>query len=132
MNFVRLVNIVNNMDFDLDKMYCGAIRRGDIFLAEFSGHEKPVVVLQDAILNERLETIVVVDILPHKVGDKIFKNEVLLRAHETGLGKDGICALHKVHTFTRGLMIAKKGELTKERLNDVYKAMDVNCGRFRD
>jgi mRNA-degrading endonuclease toxin of MazEF toxin-antitoxin module len=91
-----------------------------------------VAVLQDPVLNERLSTVVVAEIIPHKSGERIFKNEVLLKSEETGLGQDGICALHKILTIDRRLMIAKKSELTKEKLQDVYHAMDVNCGRFRD
>lgn len=120
------------MVFDLDKMYCGAIRRGDIFLCWQEKEEQPVVVLQDAILNERLSTVVVAQILSHQAGEKIFKNEVLLKATETGLGENGICALHKIFTVDRRQMIAKKGELTREKAQAVLEAMDINCGRFRD
>jgi len=120
------------MVFDLDKMYCGVIRRGDIFLMNEDEEEKPVVVLQDDILNQRLETAVVAEILPHKTGERIFKNEVLLKEKETGLGQDGICALHKIKSINRGLMVAKKGELKKEKIQEIYEAMDINCGRFRD
>lgn len=120
------------MRFDFDKMYCGAIRRGDIFLCMREKSELPVVVLQDAVLNERLSTVVVAEIIQHKAGDRIFKNEVLLHAAETGLGENGICALHKILTVDRRSMIAKKGELSQEKLREVLEAMDVNCGRFRD
>ncbi len=120
------------MRFDFDKMYCGAINRGDIFVCLQEKNDSPVVVLQDEVLNERLSTVVVARILPHKAGDRIFKNEVLLKGAETGLGENGICALHKIFSVDRRLMIAKKGELTGEKLQEVFEAMDVNCGRFRD
>jgi len=120
------------MGFDLDKMYCGVIQRGDVFLCLREKKEIPVIVLQDSVLNERLSTIVVSEIIPHQSGERVFSNEALLHGYETGLGQDGICALHKVFTIDRRLMIAKKGELTKERLQEIYHAMDVNCGRFRD
>lgn len=120
------------MRFDFDKMYCGAINRGDIFLCLQDKIDLPVVVLQDEVLNERLSTVVVARILAHKAGDKIFKNEVLLKGVETGLGENGICALHKILTVDRRLMVAKKGELTDEKLKEIFEAMDINCGRFRD
>jgi len=120
------------MVFDFEKMYCGAIRRGDVFLCLHDKKELLVVVLQDHILNERLSTVVVAQILPHQAGDKIFKNEVFLKGTETGLGENGIGALHKIFTVDRRQMIAKKGELTKEKLQEVFEAMDINCGRFRD
>ena len=52
------------MDFDLDKMYCGKIRRGDLFICEVSSKEKLVLVLQDDILNEGLPTVVCAEIAP--------------------------------------------------------------------
>jgi len=120
------------MPFDLDNMYCGAIKRGDIFLVVFSGKEQAVVVLQDSILNERLSTVVVVPIEPYKHGQTIFKNEVLLKAKETGFGEAGICMLHKIQPVSRQQMVAKKGEVAPEKLQDLYGALDINLGRFRD
>lgn len=120
------------MDFNLDKMYCGKIRRGDIFLYEAGNKEKAMVVMQDNILNEGLPTVVGAMILPYKKGEEIFANEILLKKNETGLGKDGICMLHKIITVDRRLVISKKGELKAEKLQEIYKALDVNLGRFRD
>ena len=127
-----------NNEFDLDKMYCGAIRRGDIFLFDNNhlintqSREKAVVVLQDNILNEGLPTIVCVLIEPYKTDEDVFPNEVILKKEETGLGKDGICMLHKIITVDRINMISKKGELSQEKLQEIYKALDINLGRFRD
>ncbi len=120
------------MTFELDNMYCGAIKRGDIFLVSFSGKEQAVVVLQDSILNERLGTVIAVPIESYKHGQKIFKNEVLLKEKETGFGEAGICMLHKLQPVNRTQMVAKKGEVTKEKLQELYAALDVNLGRFRD
>lgn len=129
------------MQFDLDKMYCGAIRRGDVFLYEEDGpltrsgepaQDKPVIVLQEDILNQGLPTVVCASVEPYEKGEEIFPNEVLLLAGETGLGKDGICMLHKILTIDRRYMIAKKGELKPEKLQEIYRALEVNLGRFRD
>lgn len=121
------------MEFDLDKMYCGKIKRGDIFLVDVgNGAERVVVVVQDDILNERLPTVVAVPIEPHRKGQHIFKNEVLLGEKETGLGQSGICMLHRIFTIDRTQLIAKKGEVSKEKLMDMYHALDVNLGKFRD
>lgn len=121
------------MDFDLDKMYCGKIRRGDIFLfGKEQESEKAVVVLQDDILNEGLPTVVCVSIEPYKKDENIFANEVFLKKDETGLGKDGICMLHKILTIDRRKLLSKKGELSPKRLQEIYKALEINLGRFRD
>jgi len=121
------------MDFDIDKMYCGAIKRGDIFLYEDEAKKiSTVVVLQDNVLNDGLPTIVCALVVPRQKDEEIFANEVLLKKDEIGLGQDGICMLHKMMTIGRHNLVAKKGELKIERLQQIYQAMDINCGRFRD
>ena len=120
------------MSFDFDKMYCGVIRRGDIMLCEYKKKERAIVILQDNILNESLPIIVSALIRPFKEGGEVFPNEVLLRKEKTGLGKDGICMLYKILTVDRRLINSKKGELSMEKLQEVYRAMDINLGRFRE
>lgn len=121
------------LHFDLDNMYCGAIRRGDIFLFESKQDgERAVVVLQDNVLNDGLPTVVCAPIEPAKKGTSVFANEVLLTKNETGLGQDGLCLLHKVCIADRRGLVAKKGELSSERLQEVYGALDITLGRFRD
>ena len=121
------------MKFDLDKMYCAAIRRGDIFVYEDKNDKKRIVlIIQDDVLNQSFPTVVCASIEPYKKSSSVFDNEVLLKDEETGLGKDGLCMLHKIITLDRRGLIAKKGELTKEKLREVFKAFDINLGRFRD
>ena len=40
--------------------------------------------------------------------------------------------LHRIMTIDRRKMIAKKGEVNKKKLREIYKAVDINFGRFRD
>lgn len=120
------------MDFDLDKMYCGKIRRGDLFVYEIDQEEKLAVVLQDDILNEGLPTVVCAGVLPYKNDEEVLPNEVMLDKKTTGLDKDGICMLHKIITVDRRKMIAKKGELNQEKMQEVFQALDIEMGRFRD
>ncbi|MBI2444209.1 MAG: type II toxin-antitoxin system PemK/MazF family toxin [Candidatus Magasanikbacteria bacterium] len=117
--------------FDLDKMYCGKIKRGDIFLAEHE-REQVVVVVQDDILNERLGTVLAVPVEPHRAGEPVFKNELLLSAKEINLGRPGVCLTHKLMTVDRRHLTAKKGELAPERLGELLAALDITLGRFRD
>lgn len=128
-----------DMDFNIDKMYCGVIHRGDIFLCEnnFSlfgneKEEKTVVILQDDVLNEGLPTVIGAVIEPYQEGDDVFANEVLLASDESGLGKEGICLAHKIFALDRRLISEKRGHLHPFRLQDIYKALDINLGRFRD
>jgi len=121
------------MQHDEDNMYCGAIRRGDVLLCiGEKGKEQLVVVLQDDVLNQTLPTIICAPIKLRKKGEEIFINEVLFKKHETGLGGDSVCFLHKILTIDRHQVIAKKAELKEERLQELYKAFDVTLGRFRD
>lgn len=120
------------MAFDLDNMYCGAIKRGDLFLCLLENDkEQAVVVLQDSILNERLGTVMVVPIVPYD-GGRTFKNEIVLKENETGFGNNGLCMLHKLCVVKREQFIAKKGELNLKKLQEIYGALDINLGRFRD
>ena len=120
------------MPFDLDKMYCGAVRRGDVFLVEEeNGKQRAIVILQDNILNDGLPTVVCAPVAPYEKGE-IMVNEVLLKKSETGLGQNGICLLHKMMTCERERLVTKKGELKPEKLQEFFKALDVNLGRFRD
>ncbi len=121
------------MEFDIDTMYCGAIKRGDIFLIQ--ADEKScmtAVVLQDSILNERLANVLVVPIVIRRAGERIFKNEVLLKKNETSFGKEGVCLLSNLVSVDRRLFRAKKGEIKPQRLAEFYAALDISLGRFRD
>lgn len=121
------------MDFNFDKMYCGAVRRGDIFLYERESDTKEMVlILQDNVLNDGLPTVVCALIKPHKNSEEVFANEVLISKDEIGVGVDGICMLHKIYTVPRELLVAKKGEVKSKTLDLIYKALDINLGRFRD
>ncbi|MEK7643806.1 MAG: type II toxin-antitoxin system PemK/MazF family toxin [Patescibacteria group bacterium] len=127
------------MDFDIDKMYCGVISRGDVFLfvGDFSAgdgknEKKTMVVLQDNVLNEGMPTVVGAVIEPYEEGDDVFANEVLLAREESGLGVEGICMTHKVFAVDRRLIMEKRGNLKPFRLQDIYQALDINLGRFRD
>ena len=120
------------MKFDLDKMYCGAIKRGDILLAHLEEGEEVVIAVQENILNERLSTVLAVPIEPHSAGKIVFKNELLLSAKELSLGQAGVCLPHKMKPYDRRRLTAKKGELNKQRLAELYSIIDVNLGRFRD
>ena len=114
-------------------MYCGAVRRGDIFLYERESNTKEtILVLQDNVLNDGLPTVVCALVKPYKKDDEVFANEVLVDKNELGVGVDGICMLHKIYTVPRELLVAKKGEVKSKTLDLIYKALDINLGRFRD
>lgn len=120
------------MDFNLDNMYCGAIRRGDVILAGVGKEESALVALQDFALNETLSTILCAPIKPHKKDSAVYVTDVLLPAKETGFGKDGVCLLYKIVPIDRRSIIAKKGELSVEKLQELFQALDIIFGRFRD
>jgi|GEM_PF-1278996 len=124
---------MNHSHFEIDNMYCGIIRRGDIFIYEDKKNEKKtVVVIQDDILNESLPTVVCAQVEEHEGKRSIFANEVFLPKEETGFPTDALCVLYRLESLDRRGMTIKKGELTNDRLQMVLKALDINCGRFRD
>jgi len=120
------------MSSDSDKMYCGTINRGDIFLYKNEDQEKMAVVLQDTVLNCGLPSVVCAPVDLEKKRDEVFANEVLLKKEDTNSDVEGICMLHKVVTIQRVNVFKKKGSLSKDKLNEIYFALDINLGRFRD
>ena len=120
------------MNFNLDNMYCGAIRRGDIILVGSGKDEAAMVALQDYALNETLHTILCAPIKPHRKDTHVYVTDVVLPAEETGLGKDGVVILYHIAPVDRRAIIAKKGELPPEKLHELFHALDVSLGRFRD
>lgn len=119
--------------FDFENMYCGLIRRGDIFLCELQPEkEVPVVVLQDTVLNGGLSSVVCAAIEPAHLHVSAAINEVVLHKDETGLGKESVCVMHMIMTIDRQKFISKKGEVKAETLKKMYAALDITLGRFRD
>lgn len=120
------------MVVDTDKMYCGLIKRGDIFLCEYNNQEKMVAVLQDSVLNRSLPTVTCAIIEPCHKDEDVFPNEVELEENNIWMDKKGICMLHKTVTVDRRLILSKKGELSEEKIKQIYCALDISLGRFRD
>ena len=121
------------MTDDFEKMYCGAIRRGDVLEGEIGeGKRSLLVVLQDDVLNQSLPTVLCALIERSEKTGGALVDEVILKSKETGSKEDGVCLLHKIYTVRRDRIYSKKGELSKEKLNEVYKALDVTLGKFRD
>jgi len=119
-------------NFDLDNMYCGAVKRGDILRCRIESKTKIAAVLQDDILNQSMPSIVCAEISPTANNEELFPNEVKLTSKETGLGKNSVCRLYKLYTVNRESVFAKKGELSQKKLTEIFKALDINLGRFRD
>ncbi|TAN32651.1 type II toxin-antitoxin system PemK/MazF family toxin [Patescibacteria group bacterium] len=120
------------MTNESENMYCGAIKRGEVFICDLAGKKAWALVLQDNVLNGCLPTVVCAPIEPRKKTDRLYINEVVLPGVETGLGKDGICLPYKIISIDRRRIIAKKGEVSKEKMAEVYQALDITLGRFRD
>jgi len=119
--------------FDIDNMYCGIVRRGDVVIYSDAKHKQlALLVLQDDILNETVSTVVCA-LIVHKDPERPnFLNEVLLQPSETGLSEDALCLSYKIGTFDRRGIIMKKGELRQKALQEVLDACDVTFGKFRD
>lgn len=121
-------------NFDLDKMYCAAIKRGEIFLVANHdlNEENLMIVVQDNVLNERLSTVLAIPVEPHHEAGAHFKNQLLLKPSETSLGVPAVCLPQKIEAVDRRRLLAKTGELAPDRLQDLFDILDINLGRFRD
>ena len=70
---------------DIDKMYCGAIRRGDVLECEIEkGKEGKVVALQDDVLSQSLPTVICAVIELYDKSGEALVNEVVLEKKDIG------------------------------------------------
>jgi mRNA-degrading endonuclease toxin of MazEF toxin-antitoxin module len=119
---------------DAEQMYGGALRRGDIVIAHREGGEAFFVVLQDDVLNDGLPSVVCaeLELYTKKRHKEIFPHEMLVLKDESGLPTDAVAVTHKLFPVDRRSVRAKIGELKAERLQGVYRSLDILFGRFRD
>jgi len=120
------------MTFFADNMYCGALKRGDIVMYEIDGEQRPALVLQDDVLNGGLPSVVCARLTVQKPKSQPVVTEVAIHKTSSGLGKNTLCQLHHIHTIERHIIRAKKGEVGSEILQEIFDALDISLGRFRD
>tara|TARA_Y100000310_G_C20053861_1_gene521825 strand:- start:111 stop:482 length:372 start_codon:yes stop_codon:yes gene_type:complete len=120
------------MKQNIDNLYCGAIKQGDVLLCKYEDTQKHIVVLQDSLLNGSMPTVVGALLDLEKNDNENFVNEVCLTEEDLWKGASGVCMLHKIVTVERKTVYEKKGSLQNKNLKKVYSALDINLGKFRD
>lgn len=108
------------------------LRRGDLFWADLNpikGSEqagrRPVVILQNNVLNDRLETTIVAPVTT-KVFSKEFPTNVFLPKGAAGLKIDSTILLHQIRTIDKSRLEARIGILDRECVAKVDRALKVS------
>jgi mRNA interferase MazF len=99
------------------------ITQGDIFLADLNpvkGHEqagfRPVLVLQNNILNRHLRTVVIAPITSN-LQLKGFMTTFFLNNKNSKLKKDSLALLFQIRTIDKSRLVKKTGELNQNNFS---------------
>ncbi len=106
------------------------IRRGEIYLAQLFefpheddtavGKERPVLIVQNDEDNDNPHyPFVIVAPVSTKKLDRIYKQDVALKAGECGLASDSKILLGILRTILKSDLIRRLGKLNKQRLEEV-------------
>ena len=104
------------------------ICRWSIFLANLDpvvgseqGKTRPVLIISDEEVNQRLSIVNVLPITSRKEGRQVYPNEALLPAASAGLEKESIVLCQQIRTLDRKRLIKHLGTLDDDHLRDSIK-----------
>lgn len=108
------------------------MNQGDLYLANLNpivGHEqaglRPVLILQSGILNEKLNTIVIVPLTSNLKYDHLLTT-FLIKKEWSHLSKDSVALLHHIRAIDKIRLKKKIGTLNDVQLNSLkLKLMNV-------
>jgi mRNA interferase MazF len=105
------------------------INQGDIYLANLNpvkGHEqaglRPVLVLQNNILNRNLNTIVIAPITSN-LEAKGLMTTYFLSGKESGLKKDSVALLYQIRTIDKTPLKKEVGHISKKDFSQIRVKM---------
>ena len=106
--------------------------RGEVFEAaldpvmgsEQSG-QRPVVVVSRDVLNEVLDTVVIVPLTTLREGRSAYPNQAVVRAPEGGLGVDSIALCEQVRTISRRRLLRSRGVLSAGTMDRIDQALRI-------
>ena len=105
------------------------IRRGDVFLANLDpvmGHEqggrRPVVVVQNDVVNPILDTVLVAPLTANLQAAN-FLLTVTLPASETGLARDSVALLFQIRTLDKRRLERKLAHLSERFFRQMNAAI---------
>jgi mRNA interferase MazF len=83
---------------------------------------RPVLVVSNEIMNERLPIVTVLPLTSHKPGRRIYSTEVLLPARVAGQPLDSIVMAHQIRTISKRRLQAAYGQLQVPALRQAVQA----------
>jgi len=107
------------------------VRRGDIYRVDFGiprgseqGGQRPALIVQNDTGNVSSPTTIIAAITSRKKGAYPF--HVDISALESGLPEDSTVLLEQILTINKNRLINRVGSLSKEKMREVNKALEVS------
>ena len=98
----------------------------DPVIGSEQGKTRPVLIISDERINQKLSTINVLPITSRKSGRVIYPNEVLLPAGTSGLTKESLVLCQQIRTLDKKRLIKFIGILEDSDLqNNIYEALKL-------
>lgn len=104
------------------------IFRWSVFLANLDpvvgseqGKTRPVLIISDEEVNQRLSIVNVLPITSRKEGRMIYPNEALLPVADTGLDKESIILCQQIRTLDKKRLIKHLGTVIDTSVQDAIK-----------
>ncbi len=108
-----------------------SVKQGEIFLANLNpvkGHEqsgfRPVLVLQNDILNEHLNTVVVAPLTTNLKAAGHLTTQ-LVKQSESGLKEDSVVLVHQIRTIDKVRLSKRVSLLKREQLHEVLRRLSL-------
>jgi len=107
------------------------VRRGEIYRVDFGtprgseqGGERPALVIQNNIGNEKSPTTIVAAITSRI--KKLYPFHVDVTAAESGLREDGTILLEQIRTISRDRLMQRYGQLGDNKMKEVDRALRLS------
>ncbi|MBR3815944.1 MAG: type II toxin-antitoxin system PemK/MazF family toxin [Clostridia bacterium] len=111
-----------------------SIKRGEIYYADLSpvigseqGGVRPVLIVQNDIGNKYSPTVIAAAITSKQFKTSL-PTHIKVNAHDCGLSKDSVVLLEQVRTLDKKRLKEKMGNLDKDDMFKIDKALSVSFG----
>ncbi|MBM7561930.1 mRNA interferase MazF [Fusibacter tunisiensis] len=112
------------------------IKRGDVYFADLSpvrgseqGGQRPVLIIQNDVGNKYSPTVIIAAITA-KIDKAKLPTHVEIEASKVGLLRDSVVLLEQVRTIDKTRLIQRLGNLEKEDMVLVDKALMISLGLY--
>jgi len=109
-------------------------RRGEVYLVSLDptvGAEirktRPALIVQNDVAN-RYSPITIVAAITSQFDEELYPTEVLIRAPEGGLHRDGVVLLNQIRSVDKRRLVESLGRVESETMERVGRALRISLG----